>query len=134
MATGLLSKGITLSYKNASTFVELPDLMDIPDMGAAPEKVEVTTLSDGARRYIAGIKDYGDLEFTFLYDGGVGSSYTILRELEDSGALTQFQVEFPDATTFTFSATVATIIAGAKVNDALTFKAALTLNTDIVVA
>ena len=59
MATGLLSKDIKLSYKLAAAFVELPDLQEIPELGGDVDKVEVTTLADGARRYINGIKDYG---------------------------------------------------------------------------
>ena len=61
MATGILSKGITLSYKEAETFKVIPDLQEIPDLGGDTDTVETTTLADGAKRYIKGIKDYGDL-------------------------------------------------------------------------
>lgn len=137
MATGLLSKDITLSYNSgtelAPTWTQIHDLQEVPDMGAAPEKVEVSTLEDGSKRYIEGIKDYGELSFTFLYDNsGETSNYRVLKSLE--GSIKQWKVGFPDTTTFAFDGSVATIIGGAGVNAALTFSAAITLNSDITVA
>lgn len=136
MATGILSKGITLSYSKTggSDYTVIPDLQEIPDLGGDVDTVEVTTLADGAKRYIKGIKDYGDLQFTFLYDNSSeASNYRILRGLEDAGGVNYFKVTLPDDTTFTFSGEVATAIAGAGVGDALTFTATITLNSDMVV-
>lgn len=136
-ATGLLSKGIKLSYKTGSTssYKVLPDLQEIPDLGATVDKVEVTTLDDGAKRYIEGIKDYGDLEFVFLYDNSSAeSSYRVIRGLEDAKTMASWKIELPDGTSFTFDGTVITTISGAGVGDALTFSAGITLNTDMVVA
>ena len=61
-----------------------------------------------------------------------------INSLSDSGAsgggsITDFQIDFPDGTSFAFSASVTTTVAGAKVNDALTFSAAMTLSTNIAV-
>lgn len=134
MATGILSKGITLSYKNSEAWVEIPDLQEIPDLGGEVDTVEVTTLADGAKRYINGIKDYGDLAFVFLYDNSTATSnYRVIRGLEDTGAITEWKVSFPDGTEFAFSGSVVTKIAGAGVGDALTFTATITLNSDIKV-
>lgn len=134
MATGILSKGIKLSYKKDDAFVEIENLQEVPELGGTTDKVEVTTLADSAKKYINGIKDYGDLEFTFLYDNSSATSnYRVLQGLEASGAITDFQIDFPDGTSFAFSASVTTTVAGAKVNDALTFSAAMTLNTKIEV-
>lgn len=134
MATGILSKGITIAYKNASNYVNIPDLQEIPDLGGDVETVEVTTLADGSKRYIKGIKDYGDLEFTFLYDNSSASSnYRILRGLEEADEINEWKVTFPDDTEFTFSGSVVTTITGAGVGDAIAFKATITLNSDIAV-
>lgn len=138
MATGILSKGITIGYSTSSTspitYTAIPDLQSIPDIGASPEKVEVTTLADSAKRYIAGIKDYGDLDFEFLYDNSAAtSSYRVVRGLEDAGSVVNWQVSFADGTKFAFSGTVTTTITGVGVNDALTFKASIALNSDITV-
>ena len=52
---GILSKGITLSYKKNSEYVIIPDLQEVPDLGGSAEKVDVTTLADGNYKYINGI-------------------------------------------------------------------------------
>lgn len=136
MATGILSKGITLSYSKTGggDYTVIPDLQEIPDLGGDVDTVEVTTLADGAKRYIKGIKDYGDLQFTFLYDNSTTTSnYRILRGLEEAGGVSFFKVTLPDETVFAFSGEVATSIAGAGVGEALTFTATITLNSDMVV-
>ena len=137
MATGILSKGIKLGYSatKSSTYTDIPDLQEVPNLGGSAEKVEVTTLTDSNHRYINGIKDYGDLEFKFLYDNSTETSnYRVLKGLETTGAVTYWQVTFPDGTKFTFSGQVSTQIDSAAVNSALTFTATITLNSEIEVA
>ena len=132
---GILSKGITLSYKNADTYTVIPGLMEIPDLGGTAEKVDITTLEDANYKYINGIKDFGDMSFTFLYDNsGETSNYRVVRGLEESEEVVEWQVAFPDNTTFSFSGQVSTTINGAGVNSAMTFAANISLNSDIVVA
>ena len=137
MATGILSKGIKLGYSatNGSTYTDIPDLQEVPNLGGSAEKVKVTTLTDSNHRYINGVKDFGDLPFKFLYDNsGETSNYRILKGLEDTGAVTYWQVTFPDGTKFTFTGQVSTQIDSASVNAALTFTATITLNSEISVA
>mgnify|MGYP000983005968 CR=1 FL=1 len=75
---GLLSKDTKLSYKTTgSTFTDLLLLQEVPEVGGDPEKVEVTTLADGVKKYIPGVRDLGDLTFTFLYDNSTNGSYRI---------------------------------------------------------
>ena len=132
--SGVLSKGIVLSHMVATVATPIDNLQEIPELGGTVDKVEVTTLADGSKKYIAGIKDYGDLEFTLLYDNSlVTSNYRVLKGLEDTGIVEEFTIDFPDETIFTFSASVMTTINSAKVGDALTFTAAFTLSTEIVV-
>ena len=131
---GLLSKGITLSYKKDEIFTLIPNLQEVPDLGGAAEKVDVTTLADANYKYINGIKDFGDLAFKFLYDNeNETSNYRILRGLEEAEEMVEWEVAFPDGTKFHFSGEVATEIEGAGVNSALTFNANITLNSDIAV-
>lgn len=137
MATGILSKGIKLGYSatKSSTYTDIPDLQEVPNLGGSAEKVEVTTLTDSNHRYINGIKDFGDLEFKFLYDNSTETSnYRVLKGLETTGAVTYWQVTFPDGTKFTFSGQVSTQIDSAAVNSALTFTATITLNSEIEVS
>lgn len=134
---GLLSKDITLGYDSTgagSSYTDLPLLMKIPDLGGTSEKVDVTVLSDSVHKYIDGIKDYGDLAFTFLYDNSdATSSYRVLKGLEGAATPTKFQVGLPDGTKFTFSGFVSVTLVGAGVNAALTFTLTIALNSDIEV-
>lgn len=130
---GILSKGIKLSYSATSsgTFAEIPNLQECPELGGAAEKVDVTTLADGNYKYINGIKDFGDLAFTFLYDNSeADSNYRVCKGLEDKG-IVFFQVEFPDGTQFAFSGEVSVATSAASVNAPLQFTLNITLNSDI---
>ena len=132
---GILSKGITLSYKKDTQFVVIPDLQEVPDLGGSAEKVDVTTLADANYKYINGIKDFGDLEFKFLYsNSGTESNYRICRGLEEAGKVVEWKVEFPDGTSFEFSGEPSTTIDGQSVNSAITFTLNITLNSDITVS
>lgn len=131
---GLLTKGIKLSYKKQSTYEEILNLQECPDLGGTAEKVDVTVLADGNKKYINGVKDFGDLAFKFLYDNsGATSNYRIVRGLEEAGNVVDWKVTFPDNTEFAFSGEVTTSIDGASVNNAITFTANITLNSDIAV-
>ena len=132
---GLLTKGITLSYKkDGSNYAVIANLQECPELGGTAENVEVTTLADGNKKYIKGIKDFGELAFKFLYDNsGAESNYRIVRGLEEAGNAVEWKVTFPDNTTFAFSGEVTTAIDSAAVNAALTFTPTITLNSDITV-
>lgn len=130
---GLLSKDTTLSYKaSGSTYTVLEHLMEVPEMGGDPEKVEVTTLASSVKQYIPGIKDLGDLTFKFLYDNETAdSNYRILQGLQDAGEVVEFKVEYPDGTGHVFSAYVNVKMDSAAVNAAMTFTASMSLQSDI---
>lgn len=135
-AEGLLSKGITLSYTTATVAepVEIPDLLEVPEMGGDPEQVDVTTLADGVRRYIPGVKDYGDLAFTFLYDNSTAtSSFRILKGIQADDEVATFTLTYPDGTKHEFDAKVNVKMGSAAVNGALQFTATLFLQSDITI-
>lgn len=134
MATGLLSKGIKLGYSAtipATVYTNLPDLQEIPELGGDIEKVETTVLADASRKYINGIKDYGDLAFTFLYENNdANDSFRLLSAMT---ALTAWQVELPDGTKFAFTGFPSVKLAGAGINAPLTFTLNIALNSDITI-
>lgn len=133
---GLLSKDTKLSYKESggSSYTPLEHLMEVPEMGGDPEKVEVTTLADGVKKYINGVKDLGDLAFKFLYDNEeTTSNYRILKGLQDANTVGDFQVEYPDGTGHAFKAYVNVKMDAAAVNAAMTFTVGMSLQSDITV-
>lgn len=128
---GILSKDV--EFYLDGTKVE--NLQEFPNLGGAAEQVETTTLADGNRTYINGIKDFGTLEFVFLYDNSATTSnYRVLRAAEADGQTHAIKVKFPDTTEFSFSGQVSTTISGAGVNAALQFTATINLSSDITVA
>lgn len=126
---GILSKDVEFWLDGA----QVKDLQEFPDLGGAADQVEVTTLADGARMYINGIKDYGSLEFTFLYDhrNGENSNYRVLRAAEEDGEVHEVEVKFPDGAKFAFDGMISTTISGAGVNAAIQFRANVNLCSDI---
>ena len=136
MVTGLLTKDITLSYKkdSSSSYEVLDGLMEVPSLGGTPDKVEVTTLADASRRYIKGLKDYGDLAFKFLYQNDTATSnFRILRGLEESGKIVEWKVEFPDGTAFAFSGECSVAPSDGSVGGYIAFTLNISLNSDIAV-
>ena len=126
---GVLSKGITLSYKtsSASDFTQLTNLQEIPDLGGDTEAIEITTLADDAHMYMDGIKNYGDsIAFKFLYDK---TQFETLIGL--TGAST-WKVTLPDTTTCTFSCTSSVKLDGIGVNAALGYTLSIKPNSAMV--
>lgn len=119
------SLGITLDVGSVKA---VSGLTDIPDMGATPEKLDVTTLADASRQYIEGIKDYGDLEFTFIYESGAEGNYAKLAALEGNQ---ECVVTFPDGSKFSFNGEISLRIVGVGVNAVITFVMAVALSSDI---
>lgn len=127
---GILSKDVEFYLDNT----KVENLQEFPDLGGAAEQVDVTTLADGNRHYINGIKDFGSLAFTFLYDNSEATSnYRVLRAAEEDGLTHNCEVRFPDGTKFAFAGQISTTITGAGVNAALQFQATVNLNSDITV-
>ena len=73
----------------ATTYTKLCDIKSFPDMGGEPERIDVTTLSDGQRQYIAGVQDISSSTFTANY---IAADLTKINAL--SGNQTDFQLWF----------------------------------------
>lgn len=124
----VISKGITLSYKagSGSTFTELTNLQEIPELGGDTEAIEITTLADAAHMYTDGIKNYGDsLAFKFLYEK---AQFTTLNGLTEGA---DWKVELPDGEACTFSGTCSVKLDGVGVNAALTYTLAIKPNSEM---
>jgi len=126
----------TLSHRTGTTgnFTLIPNLMEVPELGSSPEKIDVTTLADSSRRYIPGIRDYGDLVFKFLYDNRTaGANFRILKNMETAGTPVNFEVRYPDNSSHTFSAIPSVSMDAGSINGALTFSATMLLQSAIAV-
>ena len=123
----ILSKGIKLSYSSTGTesYTDLTDLLEIPSLGGSIDKVDVTTLADASKKYINGIKDYGDLAFKFNY---AKAQFTTLNGLTGS---VNFKVTLPDNTTATFSGEPSVSLEGVGVGVAMTYTLNISLDSDI---
>ena len=125
----VISKGITLSYKNGGSgeFIELTNLQEIPELGGDAEAIEITTLADSAHMYTDGIKNYGDsLTFKFLYEK------TQFEALNGLTGASSWKVELPDGATCTFNGTNSVKLDGVGVNAALTYTLAVKPNSEMV--
>lgn len=125
---GLLSKDTTLGMKatgGSGTFTLIPGLQSVPEIGGDPEQVDVTTLADANKKYIAGIQDMSSLEFTFLYDN---ATFKTLKDAQLSGAEKDFEITYPDRSTCTFTGGLTVKMGGAEVNGAFQMTLAVTVS------
>lgn len=126
---------------DSSTWSKLIDIKDFPDLGGAPETLETTTLSDGAKTSIPGIQSLEALEFTANY---TLTDFNKLKALE--GTDKQFAVWFggtetsgvvtPDGSggKFTFSGQLVVFVTGGGVNEVVGMKITITPSTSITMA
>lgn len=132
----MLANGITfrMKKKGESSYTELEDLKEVPELGVDPEKVENTRLKDKVKRYELGIGDPGDLSYKFAYiNDSADCSYRRLRAVADSGEVVSFEETLPDGTTFQYDAQCSVKVGGGGVNAALDFTLNLGLQSDITV-
>lgn len=126
---GILSKGITLSYKanGSSDFTVLTNLQEIPEMGnGAREKIDVTVLTDDVKKSIAGLGDSAqDLTFKFLHEK---EQFSTLAALTNS---CEWKVTLPDSITATFTGTPSVKMGAAGVNAALTYNLTVMVESEI---
>lgn len=115
---GLLSKGTVLSYKNGEVYVDVAGVKGIPQVGGDPERVDVTTLVDDKRKYIAGIEDTDNLEFAIVYQT---ANFTTIHALVETGTEAEFKVVYPDGMAVTFTGQPKFKFSAAEINGALEF-------------
>lgn len=132
----MLANGITLGMKKSggSSYTILEDLKEVPELGADPEKVDNTRLSDKIKRNELGIGDLGELAFKFAWvNDGADCSYRKLRAVADTRETVDFEETFPDGTKFQFQAQCSIKVGGGGVNAAVDFTLSLGLQSNIVV-
>ena len=76
-----------LMHKNGSSWENLTPIKSFPDMGGEPERIDVTTLSDGMRQYIPGVQDVSSSTFTANYNATEYAKINALSGTEGDYAL-----------------------------------------------
>lgn len=123
------------------TWAKLVDIKEFPDLGAAPEPIETTTLSDFARTYIPGIENTEQKTFTCNY---TATDYATLAALK--GEIQDVSIWFggtEDASThavtptgengkFTGKGYIDVFVAGAGVNEVVNMTVTLTMTQNFV--
>lgn len=97
----LSNKAFLMRAENGSTsFTKLLDITSIPDLGGAPDQIDVTTLSDLQTRNINGIQSVSALEFGAWYDKEVYASLQAIAEADQAklqSELDTYQVWFGES-------------------------------------
>lgn len=128
------SYNIVLKTSNtvAGTYAKLVDIKDFPDLGSAPDTIEVTTLSDKMKRYIQGLQDTGSFEFTYNY---TKADFTNVKALDDNEKHF-FELDFGNdgaggEGSFYFSGQVSTYVSGAGTGAAVEAKIIVTCDSEV---
>lgn len=117
---GLLSKGTKLTYVEhggSGLGTEIADISTVPEIGADPEKVDVTTLADSKKKSIAGLQDASSLAFSAIYKGANFKAVNALSSTTNY----DWTVTYPDGMTVTFTGQPSLKLGSAEVNGALKF-------------
>lgn len=93
----LTNKTYLFRSTDGSTYSEVCAITSYPDLGGAPETIDITTLRDGKQRSMNGLQAGEALEFGALY---TVNDFTLLKGYESEDAVTDegyyYQVRFGD--------------------------------------
>lgn len=114
----ITTQGAILKYKTAEAeeYTQV-EIKSFPDMGAAPNLLECTTLSDTVQKFVEGVKPAAAMEFTANYDK---TKFAALKA--DEGKELTYQLAFGDNGTFQWTGSHTAIIVGGGVNAVLDMK------------
>lgn len=130
----MLVNGVTLKWcaTATGTFANMPDLKEVPDLGAEPEMVDNTALADSIIHNEQGIGDPGSMEYVFRFVNAAATDSFRIAKTRD-GQLTYFKHELTDGTIYSFSGIPSFRLSGGGVNDPQEFVMAIALQSDLTV-
>lgn len=135
------SKGTTLSVaavpqSGDPSYKTLYGLFTVPEMGGAPETIDVTNLDDSMKRSILGIQSTSTLEFEFYATDGetdtttqIRDTWNILRGYETAGDTMMWKLTYPDGEGFTWKGTCSVRRQSTGVNQAIKFTLTVGIQT-----
>lgn len=117
------------------SFKELYGLNGYPDMGAEPEKTDVSNMRDKIKRSIDGLQDVGSLAFDFYYnaetsaDSGniIKKAFSALKEQE--GKLLHWRLVYPDGSGYTWTGKPTVYMKAGGVGDPMQFSLSTSLES-----
>ncbi|AVK60530.1 phage tail protein [Lactobacillus sp. CBA3605] len=125
-SAGLAATGTKLEMSTDGTkFDVLGGVKTVPDMGADPENIDVTDLSDDKKKSIPGIENTATLAFTFVYKG---SNFATVLEHNGDNKQYHWKVTYPDGMTATFVGSYTVKIGNLAVNGALEYTVSIILS------
>lgn len=124
---GLSSIGIKVTVGEA----EMNYVQEIGDIGGTPSELDATCLKDSIKKSVPGVQDTKAFEVTYLFDNSAtASDFRKLKALQTAGAAVALSVEFPDGTKFATTGYVTTYTSGVKVDELITAKLVVNLQSD----
>lgn len=130
----MLANGAKLGFKKkgGSTFTDLPGLKEIPEIGAEPEKVDDTVLTDPHKKYELGIGDLPEMTYKFRYDNTKAESpYRVMRKAQEDKEVLSFQETLIDGTVTEYDAQVSVKRTGGGVNGTIDFELTMLVQSDL---
>lgn len=117
MAEARSTIGVQLHWGVEDTVTSDIEIRDFPDLGGAPEKVDITTLSDAKQVGLKGIEAIGALTFTANY---TKDEYD--RVKTDAGKTLFYSLRFSATEGFNWKGSHTVYVTGAGVNDPVQMK------------
>ena len=137
MLTNYSTLGYSLTKGEPTSYINMPKLQEIPELGSDPEKVDVTCLSDSVKKYEMGIGDLAELSYTFLVDNPTKESdvYRVMKKAQEEGTEVYFKQSTRNGEiSVTFSGNVNVKLSGGGINSPLQFTLSIALKSDFVFA
>ncbi len=104
---------------------------EFSDIGGKPSTLDATCMKDTVKKSVPGVQDAADFEITYLFDNSAADSdYRKVKTLQTAGAAVAVEVSLPDGTKFASTGYVSTYVTGGKVDELVSAKAVVSLQSD----
>lgn len=124
---GYASIGVSVKIGTST----IANVTDFSDIGGTPSELDATCLKDAMKKTVPGVQDAKAWEMTYLFGNeSATSDYRVIKGLQTAGNAVDVEVTFPDGTKFASTGYVSTYVTGSKVDELLTAKAIIYLQSD----
>lgn len=116
---------------DGTAYKKLIPIKDFPDLGGAPDQVEITDLDDDVQKFLLGVQSMSALEFTANY---VPAEYDKLSAMAD-GTIRKFCVAFGETGQygiFAWEGQLAVWVVGGGVNAAREMRISISASSKVI--